>query len=232
MPGYNLLLPGLNSTSYYDNFQNGTSFSCPFLASAVALVKLEHDNYDLDDVITELRNNTDDLGTPGRDIYYGYGTVNFNNHKFLNPTILETNVKSINYTHYATVNVKAFSKNEITSYAVSQSTNTPSNWTNLNSSLKYVDFDINVTNNGTNYLWVKDSGNRVKYEEIEIDHHDKVKPVISSFNVTNTYNNSIVVNLEALDLESGLSKIKWYYKKYTSNHQAEVYFFAFHVFLS
>lgn len=220
MPGVNLMLPGLNSPTYYSNCTscNGTSFSCPFLTSAVALIKLEYDNYDLNDVINELKNNTDDLGTPGRDIYYGYGTVNFNNHKFLNPTILETNVKNINYTHYATVNIKAFSKNEITKYSVSQSTSVPSKWSNIDSPSKYVDFDINVTNNGTNYLWVKDSGNKVKYEQVEINHHDEVVPVISSFNITNAYNNSITVNLEAMDLESGLSKIKWYYKKEEDNN--------------
>ena len=212
MPGVDLMLPGLDSSTYYKS-SDGTSFSCPFLASAVALIKLEYDNYDFDDVITELRNNTDDLGTTGRDNYYGYGTVNFNNHKFLNPTIMDMSIKNINYTHYATVNVKAFSKNEIVSYAVTQSTSNPSSWTNLDSSLKYVDFDVNVTNNGKNYIWVKDSHNRVKYKDIDINHHDEVNPIISSFSINNTYNDSIVVNLEALDLESGLSKIKWYYKK-------------------
>ena len=78
--------PGENiSTSLYTNNYamtnkfGGTSASAPFISAACALVKVEHPDYTRDQVKQVLINNCVDLGTKGKDIYYGYGVPDFNN---------------------------------------------------------------------------------------------------------------------------------------------------------
>ena len=56
---------------------SGTSFSSPYLAAAAAIVKAEHSDYSNDQIIGELRDMSEDLGDPGRDVYFGYGCPRF-----------------------------------------------------------------------------------------------------------------------------------------------------------
>jgi len=56
--------------------QNGTSMSAPFVAGAVALLLSLQPGLSPDEVRTRLLTSTDDLGTPGFDMYYGHGLLN------------------------------------------------------------------------------------------------------------------------------------------------------------
>lgn len=55
---------------------NGTSFSSPVTAAVAALVMAANTSLSPDQVQNILFSTAVDLGTPGRDIYYGYGRVN------------------------------------------------------------------------------------------------------------------------------------------------------------
>lgn len=55
---------------------NGTSFSSPITAAVAALVMSANTSLSPDQVQNILFSTAVDLGTPGRDIYYGYGRVN------------------------------------------------------------------------------------------------------------------------------------------------------------
>ncbi|XLZ71527.1 S8 family serine peptidase [Massilia sp. SR12] len=55
---------------------NGTSFSSPITAAVAALVMAVNSTLGPDQVQDILFSTAVDLGTPGRDIYYGYGRVN------------------------------------------------------------------------------------------------------------------------------------------------------------
>ena len=55
---------------------SGTSFSAPITAATAALVLSVNPSLSASSLVSLLEQNSDDLGTPGYDIYYGYGRVN------------------------------------------------------------------------------------------------------------------------------------------------------------
>jgi serine protease len=75
------LLPGINGTvsvtaTLYASY-DGTSMACPHVAGVAALLfAAEGGNISPSEVRTVLQNSAQDLGTTGRDNYYGYGLVN------------------------------------------------------------------------------------------------------------------------------------------------------------
>ena len=213
MPGTDLIVPNYNSNTSYSSDHNGTSYSCPFLASAAALVKTEYPSYTVDNIINKLKENTDDLGTTGRDDYYGYGLVNFNNHMFNTPVIANIEIESINWGTSATIKINAIGANKVKSYAVTSTETTPSTWNSLSSSVVNATIQTNATNNGTNYIWVRDALNNISHQSFEIEFWDEVTPIINSFVASDVTNNSFKLQIGATDNESGISKIKWYYKK-------------------
>lgn len=77
MPGENVILPKYGTTNQYV-YAKGTSIASPFLTSSIALVKAENPHYSKNQIIDLLKVNTKDLGATGKDIYYGYGTIDFN----------------------------------------------------------------------------------------------------------------------------------------------------------
>ncbi len=54
----------------------GTSFAAPFVSGVAALIWSQNPSFNNEKVREVLRNTVVDLGTAGRDIYYGYGKVN------------------------------------------------------------------------------------------------------------------------------------------------------------
>lgn len=54
----------------------GTSFSCPIVASLLALYKQKNPSATVDEMYDALYNSCDDLGSSGWDTTYGYGVVN------------------------------------------------------------------------------------------------------------------------------------------------------------
>ncbi|MEY3898322.1 MAG: hypothetical protein RLZZ214_3843, partial [Verrucomicrobiota bacterium] len=72
--------PGANILSLYGADQyaswNGTSFSCPVTSGVVALAASANSKLTNSQLVEILVKNTDDIGAPGYDIYYGSGRVN------------------------------------------------------------------------------------------------------------------------------------------------------------
>jgi subtilisin family serine protease len=72
-PGTSILTT--NSGGGY-GYWDGTSFSAPIAAGVGALVLSLRPSLSNSALVSLLEQNSDDLGTPGYDIYYGYGRVN------------------------------------------------------------------------------------------------------------------------------------------------------------
>lgn len=66
--------------------KSGTSMATPHVVSAVAILKTFNKNLTLEDTINALKMKAQDLGTPGKDDYFGYGFINFENTNFCNGT--------------------------------------------------------------------------------------------------------------------------------------------------
>lgn len=74
-----LSAPGVGIYSTIPNgygYKDGTSMATPFVSGLAALVLSRWPDYTPSQVETALFNNADDLGSSGRDDYFGYGRVN------------------------------------------------------------------------------------------------------------------------------------------------------------
>ncbi|VVB85971.1 Halolysin [uncultured archaeon] len=75
-----LVAPGveINSTIRNNQYANetGTSMAAPHVSGVAALIWSQNPALSNNEVRQILTNTADDLGSPGRDIYYGYGRVN------------------------------------------------------------------------------------------------------------------------------------------------------------
>ncbi len=75
-----LVAPGVNIYSTTRNngygYKDGQSMSVPFISGVAALIWSQNPSFSNNKVREVLRNTAYDLGTPGKDIYYGYGKVN------------------------------------------------------------------------------------------------------------------------------------------------------------
>ena len=74
-PGVNIA--GLNASTGAVRIESGTSAAAPFMSAAVATIKSFNKNLGLSDAIDVLKTKAIDLGTPGKDDYYGFGFVDF-----------------------------------------------------------------------------------------------------------------------------------------------------------
>ncbi len=72
-PGENIATTGLNGS--YVSY-SGTSFASPIVAGVAALALSANSTLGNSAVVSLLKKNADDLGTPGLDPLYGYGRVN------------------------------------------------------------------------------------------------------------------------------------------------------------
>ena len=214
MPGEDIEVPDYSAEdSYY--IGGGTSYASPLLAAAAALVKSENPGCTYDYVIGVFNANVEDLGTAGKDNYYGYGMVNFNSSKFSKPVIVSANAINTTWKTKNTINVKAVSSQKITNYAITRSNVTPTNseWIAAGNSNTLI-ASIDTEYNGTNYIWVKDSNGNITSQSIEVGFIDNTKPEITSnISLVNITKNSAKLAISAKDTQSGMGKVVWYVKK-------------------
>ena len=213
MPGEGLILPAyLTNDRYYTN-QSGTSFSSPYLAGAIAQIKSEYPNYTYTQAYNLLKDNSKDLGTSGKDDYYGWGVIDFNKSKFLSPLVTSYSTSGI-VGKTETISLNAVSGTNITQYAVTNSSSTPSSWSNVSTSGKDVTFTINVTSNGNYYVWMKNASNKTKSQLVTVSSIDTAAPSITSNLAYSglTYS-SVNLSMTAQDTLSGINKVIYYYKK-------------------
>lgn len=75
-PG-SMIYSAANSSNTGYVYMSGTSMASPHMAAASAMIKSIKNQYTFDDVYTILKEYSVDLGTTGKDIYYGWGYINF-----------------------------------------------------------------------------------------------------------------------------------------------------------
>ena len=125
-----LSAPGVNIYSTLPGgaygYMGGTSMATPHVSGVAALILSSDLSLTNNDVRTIMQNNAIDLGSPGRDIYFGYGLVDANKSvfyqtnlpsiRFINGTVIDSVYKtgimgvkvSINTTNSTTTNSTGF----------------------------------------------------------------------------------------------------------------------------
>ena len=196
LPGVDLIIPSnKDNTSYYVG--DGTSFSTPFLSAAIALIKTENYNYSINQVMNVLKNNVEDLGTSGKDPYFGYGSLNFDTNMFRTPGIAETKV----YKQAGLIIAYAYSGSNLISYAVTNTGSTPksSEWSNFKTVSKDIIFSVNIKSYGIYYIWVKNAEGKITYKKVEVPIFEDVSSSSWYYNaVKYTYENNIMKGLDEL----------------------------------
>ena len=176
-PGKGLTLPYYTGDNLYNedivnvNIKNsGTSFASPFVTSAIAMIKTENKNYTSEQVKNILIQNAEDLGTKGKDKYFGYGFINFDIGKFSKPVIASINVKQ---------NENNPEMIDITTYVVCGNLITYRAYTNIdkepnidewkqpkNGSGKMMPFTLTTYSDNDKYIWLKDEKGNIVHEKI------------------------------------------------------------------
>ena len=75
MPTYHVTMNDMGYSMNY-SYMSGTSMACPHVVGVAALIWSEFPTMSRDALRLRLRYTADEVGTPGFDIYYGYGRVN------------------------------------------------------------------------------------------------------------------------------------------------------------
>lgn len=214
LPGENLQLPILTAKDAYSKKSAGTSFSCPFLSSAIALIKSDNPNFTRDDIIDCLKQNSIDLGDTGKDKYFGYGSIDFSTNLFNSPSILSLTTTNTTWAKNNTISGYAISSSNITDYAILTDSSTPTKWTTFLEESNIMNFSITSTTAGTNYIWLKNTNGNTCTKSILVNYIDNTPPtIISQLTSSNITTSSFSTTLKLNDTESGFSKITWYYKK-------------------
>ena len=76
-PGTDIKSAWLNGSTYT---MSGTSMACPHLSAAASYVKLQKPDATVTEVYDTLKDSSVDLGTPGRDDYFGWGYVDLSHY--------------------------------------------------------------------------------------------------------------------------------------------------------
>jgi hypothetical protein len=87
----------------------------------------------------------------------------FNKPVFANVSVQQTSPSLINY-----IDVFAVCDDNITKYAITKTNATPSNWSNVSQPSNTLNTTLNVSENGTYYIWAKDSTGDVSVTTIDI----------------------------------------------------------------
>ena len=176
-PGKGLILPYYTGDNLYNedivniNIKNsGTSFASPFITSAIAMIKTENKNYTSEQVKNILIQNAEDLGTKGKDKYFGYGFINFDIGKFSKPVIASIDVKqNENNPEMIDITTYVVCGNLLTYRAYTNTDKEPNidEWKQpKNGSGKMMPFTLTTYSDNDKYIWLKDEKGNVVHEKI------------------------------------------------------------------
>lgn len=215
LPGENLTLPSFESNNAYAYKQSGTSFSSPFLASCIALIKTENHDFERTQIIEILKSNAKDLGDQGKDDSYGYGSIDFDFNMFKKPVIAKYTV-SEKWGLSNTLDVCSVASNNIVCYCVTSKNQEPDrlDWKQLTNNAENLEFNTQLENNGFFYLWIKDEyGNVSASQRVQVSHVDKTSPtIIKALSYSNVLQTEFEIQITVQDVQAGLGKIEWYIK--------------------
>ncbi len=97
----------------------------------------------------------------------------------------------------------------ITGYAVTTSSDTPSAYTQISNAGLTYNLSHTVDANGNYFVWFRNQNNKIAYEVVEVNKVDNIKPVLnrngdSSVDIANS-NATIVIPLKIVDTQSGIN---------------------------
>ena len=169
-PGVGLWLPYYTSDTIYNNDlanvnNSGTSFASPFITSAIAMIKSENKNYSISQIKNILVKNTEDLGSIGKDKYYGYGMLNFDIDMFKTPVIVSPEITSTGGNGIKIV-MHAICCNKITNWAQSNTNVEPNNWRTYNNGSTTVSATLSGYDDTDYYIWFKDEKGNVTGQKV------------------------------------------------------------------
>lgn len=200
---------------------SGTSISCPFLTSAVANVMMEYGYTEYDDIMTVLKANAIDLGEEGKDPYYGYGSLDFRSSMFQKPVIIQLKSDEEIWAKEQKIYVTAVSEKNLVSYAITNTSEEPTQWNDLENGGTVLEETFLTTYDGDNYVWLKDEIGGTVYKKVSIQYIDVQAPTVIALEYENVTHNAVSLNLTAQDQQSGIKKITWYYKNVQENQYTE-----------
>ena len=183
-PGKGLEMPFMtgdniyNSDAIHENAKNsGTSFATPFISAAIALIKSENKNATVHQVKNILIDNCEDLGTQGKDKYYGYGLLNFNAKMFNKPVIASVTITDIANSQIKIV-VQAIESNIITECAYTHTEAAPAtgDWRQCPISGIYVSASLTLSNDRDVYIWFKDEKGGVTSQKVYTSNSTSTQP--------------------------------------------------------
>jgi len=165
-PGESLIVADYAYTNAYA-ISSGTSLATPFACAAIALLKTEYTLNTYNDVKNKLMQYADDLGATGKDNYYGYGNINFITNRFEKPVIAKIESPSLTFSGY-NVEIDVVCDDNIVQIAYPKSGQSISTWYNINNPSTCERITINVPENGTYTIYLKDTEGQTTSQTIEV----------------------------------------------------------------
>lgn len=202
---------------------SGAGYSNAHIAAAIALIKSYNETATILDVYNFLRNYCEDLGEEGKDELYGYGCPKFQNLTIADidkdsPTILEINYENENWEVLKQVKILAADNIRISSWAIIKNEGEPKEeeWQTLESVTPNLDVTTEVTENGTYYIWVRDSAGNTTTQSIQVDKVDNTPPEIAyTINEDTLSQGYVTITVTSQDTQSGLNDNPYSWDKAT-----------------
>ena len=195
---------------------SGAQYSNAHIVAAIALVKTYNKEYTILEVYNILRNYCVDLGDEGKDIEYGYGCPDFSDITIADidkivPEIQEIKYDNENWEIKKQIQIIASDNIKINGWSITNSENTPDEWNEIEEVTPSIDQTTEIEENGTYYIWIRDSAGNIAYQSIEVNRVDNNGP-----DITYTIDNSkletekyVTITTEAKDEQSGLAELPY-----------------------
>ncbi len=202
---------------------SGAGYSNAHITAAIALIKSYNETATILDVYNFLRNYCEDLGDEGKDELYGYGCPKFQDLTIADidkdsPTILEINYENENWEVLKQVKILAADNIRISSWAIIKNEGEPKEeeWQTLESVTPNLDVTTEVTENGTYYIWVRDSAGNTTTQTIQVDKVDNTPPEIAyTINKDTLSQGYVTITVTSQDTQSGLNDNPYSWDKTT-----------------